>query len=67
MAKLDPNKLYVATHTFLSNAGNATEGVTVLWGDDPMVRSHPDFFKLSPINRPDVEDATQAPGSKRGK
>jgi hypothetical protein len=62
----DPNRLYVATESFITNDGSAAAGTTLLWGDDPLVRSHPQFFQESPGHaRPEVEEATAAPGEKR--
>jgi hypothetical protein len=63
----DPNRLYIATESFITNSGSAAAGLTLLYGDDPLVRSHPEFFKESPDHaRPEVEEATASPGEKRG-
>jgi hypothetical protein len=63
----DPNRLYIATESFITDGASAAAGLTLLWGDDPLVKRFPQFFRESADHsRPDVEEATSAPGEKRG-
>lgn len=64
--KLKENCLYEAIDSFLTPDGHIKVG-ELLWGDDIRVRQHPQLFRESPRHsRPEVEDATAAPGRKRG-
>ena len=64
---------YIATRSFHHNdgAGNVTfigRDIDILDGDHELVRLYPDNFAPLPKGqqRPEVEDATAAPGRKRG-
>jgi hypothetical protein len=64
-------KKMVATETFRAVVNGFsdlfTAGVTVVDADHEAVRAHPDKFKRFVTGRPEVEQATKAPGEKRGK
>ena len=62
--------IYVATHTFSTDYDGKTEfvhrGVTRVRAGHPLVRLNPQFF--APVDAHyDVEQATAAPGEKRGR
>ena len=65
------SKQVIATMTFRANVNGfsdlITEGETILDADDPTAREYPDRFE--PVKReqarPEVEQATAAPGEKR--
>lgn len=61
----------VATETFRAVVNGFadlfTAGETIVDSDHEAVRAHPDKFKRYVGERPEVEQATQGPGEKRGK
>jgi hypothetical protein len=63
---------YIATKSFTyadaNGNGEITRGVDILDGTHELVRLFPDNFKplAEAPPKPDVEDATAAPGRKRG-
>jgi hypothetical protein len=63
-------KQMVATETFLAVVNGYTDrfiaGETIVDSDHEAVRAHPDKFERVRKERPEVEQATAAPGEKRG-
>ncbi len=63
-------KQVVANMTFRANVNGFSEpfedGVTIVDADHPTVREYPDRFAPYRAERPEVEEATAAPGEKRG-
>jgi hypothetical protein len=72
MAKAPPDVLYEVAQAFSGPLGSFSVG-SLYRADDPVVRRYPQFFRLavvkSTVKRPVglvVEQATSAPGEKRG-
>ncbi len=63
-------KQMVATETFRANIDGYSEritaGETILDADHPTVKEYPERFEKVGKARPDVEEATAEPGTKRG-
>ncbi len=60
----------VATSTFRANVNGFSEQFnayeTIVDADHPSVLEYPERFEETKRSRPDVEEATASPGSKRG-
>jgi hypothetical protein len=76
MAKATERTLMVATTSFWTTQPDGTpfvvrSGRTMLWSDHPTVRDNPQHFKLVratyETEEPPIEQATAAPGEKRGR
>jgi len=63
-------KQMVATLTFRANVNGYseqfTDGETIVDSDHPTVLEYPERFEAVRSTRPEVEEATSAPGEKRG-
>jgi hypothetical protein len=75
MAKATERTLMVATTSFWTTQSDGTpfvvqDGRTMLWSDHPAVRANPNSFKIVTATyetqEPRIEQATAAPGEKRG-
>lgn len=66
--KQQQRNLMVATETFMTrDRGNIIAGQTIVWDDDELVTRFPHAFQVSDAHRrPEVEQATSAPGELRG-
>lgn len=59
-------RMMVATEDYMTRDATIHAGITFLREDDPIVKAHPQFFKVSEQHsRPPVEQATNAPGEER--
>jgi hypothetical protein len=76
MAKATERALVVATTSFWTTLPDGTAyvvqgGRTMLWSDHPIVRNNPKSFKpvMASLDEPEppIEQATAAPGEKRGR
>jgi hypothetical protein len=75
MAKATERALMIATSSFWTAQPDGTpfvvqDGRTMLWSDHPAVRDNPHYFRVVTATyeiEPRIEQATAAPGEKRGR